>query len=74
MTEKRIRVQFDLSPEVVARHDRLTKQCGFQTRAELFRAAIAAFEKLVDFADEGWVVKAHRGEEVIQFLPLVSVR
>lgn len=74
MKEKRIRVQFDLSPEVVDRYDHLAKQCGFMTRAELFRTAITAFEKMTDFANEGWVVEAHRGEEVIRLVPLVSVQ
>ena len=73
MTEKRIRVQFDLTPEQVAHLDQLVQRSGLQTRAELFRAAFAAFEYLTDQAGEGWVVEARKGEAVERLMPLVSV-
>ena len=71
--EKRTRIQFDLSPERVARYDRLMTRCGLLTRAELFRTAITAFERLTDFEGEGWIVEARRGDEVIRLMPLVSL-
>lgn len=69
---ERTRVQFDLPPETVARYDRLAERCGLQTRAELFRVAITAFEKMTDLSEDGWTVEARRGEEVVRLVPLVA--
>lgn len=53
MSEKKQRVQFDLTPEVIKEIDRMMRMCGFTSRVELFRYAFGLFHIVLDETARG---------------------